>query len=183
MGTTIGYLTLSSTANVLDIPENEVLGMEANGEIGFQLNGNVKEYTLNFDSERKPQYIPISCNDGYWLDVMYPSTLAEELKGYFPLYKPFNSADYRDEPMRFLSSDEREFSRSVPSILMQSDFYFFKRLDKADESFQDACEQLHSWTNSHKGSEYLVMLKKGSLKDRVNGELVHHHKGKFGETL
>jgi len=117
--------------------------------------------------------MPENTSDEFLLDVMYPLTLAHEMKGWFPLHTPDKWADRRNDGIEFLSGDEPELT---PGTAMQSDFYVFKRRDKADESFQYACEHLRNWNNSHQGAEYLVKLTEGS----ITGELITHHKGEIG---
>ena len=114
-------------------------------------------------------------SQGFWLDVMYPATLADELNGGFPLHTPAKWADERSECLRFHSGDEPGLT---PGTLMQSAFYLFKRRGKADQSFQYACKHLAGWRDSHKGTEYLVKLRKGS----ITGDLISRHKGTIGEN-
>ena len=64
---------------------------------------------------------------------------------------------------------------------MQSDAYFFTRLDKADELFEFACEQLRKWRDgSSEKAEFLVRLISGSVGIPVAGEEVRSYKGIVG---
>ena len=115
----------------------------------------------------------------YWLEVMYPLSLATRLAGEFSLHVPRAWAEKRYASVRFLSQDERKLK---PGMMMQSDYYFFKRREKADESFKYARNSLSNWCDSDLNSEYLVTLRRANNADQgpSDGELLDSYVGCIG---
>jgi hypothetical protein len=116
------------------------------------------------------------CN-GFWLEVMYPFSLAERMGGSFRVHLAYKLADKIGESMRFNPTDVPFLK---PGEVMHADFYFIHNIENANHAFQAACDRLSAWPDSHQGGAYLVTLRKGCLDDNAMGELVQKHLGEIG---
>ena len=50
------FCHLEETALLLNFSEAEILALEVEGKIGFQISGDVKEYALDYNPEGTPKY-------------------------------------------------------------------------------------------------------------------------------
>ena len=50
------FCRLEETALLLNLSEAEILALEMEGKIGFQISGDVKEYALDYNPKGTPKY-------------------------------------------------------------------------------------------------------------------------------
>jgi hypothetical protein len=107
----------------------------------------------------------------FWLEIMYPLSMAVAYGGYFPLHKAYTLSCERFAIL-FSSGDESRLGLE-PGKPMQSVKYFFHKQSDAETSFDHAQDFLSRWPDSNRGEQYLLKLCTDQKKP---------HLGRIGET-